>query len=77
MRECVCASLASDSSETVEIIIVSLGRLTASEMKMHDVLIIFLIFIQGHTDRNSENHKRLIMSEAFQPMPITFSVKMF
>ena len=57
VRECVrarvCASLASDSSETVEVIIVSLGRLTASEMKMHDVLIILiLIFIQGHTDLN-------------------------
>ena len=49
----VCVSLASDFSETVEVIVVKLGTLTASDMKMHHVLIILtLTFIQGHTDLN-------------------------
>ena len=52
-RVCVCVSLASDSSETVEVIIVKLGTVTASVMGMHHMLItLTLTFIQGHTDRN-------------------------
>ena len=75
---CMCVSLASDSLETVEVIIVKLGSVTASEMGMHQVLVIlFLTFIQfqGHTDFNHENYKCLIISETIQAMPIKFAVK--
>ena len=49
----VCISLASDSSETVEVIIIKLGMATASDMVTHHVLIILtLTFIQGHTELN-------------------------
>ena len=51
---CVCVSLASDSSETIEVIIIKLGMVTASDMKMHHMI---LTFIQGHTDLNHENNK--------------------
>ena len=48
---CVCLSLASDPSETIKVIIIKLGTVTASGMIMHRVLIILtLTFIQGHTD---------------------------
>ena len=60
---CVCVprSPASDSSETVEVIIVRLGTMAASDMTMHHVLIILtLTFIQGHTDQNHENNKSLL-----------------
>ena len=44
----VCVSLASDSLETIEVIIINLGMVTASDMVMHHVLIILtLAFIQG------------------------------
>ena len=75
---CVSASLASDSSETVEVMIIKLGMLIASDMRMHHVLIILtLIFIQGHTDLNHENNKCSIISETFQAMPIKFAVQIF
>ena len=49
---CVCAS---DSSGTIEAIIIKLGKVTASDMRMHHMLIILtLTFIQGHTDLNHE-----------------------
>ena len=49
---------------------------TASDMLMHLVLIIFtLTFIQGHTDLNHENNKCLIISETVQAIPVTFAVK--
>ena len=49
---CVCVSLASDSSETVEVIIVNLGFVTASITGMHLMLsILTLTFVQGHTDQ--------------------------
>ena len=48
MCVCVCVTLASDSSETVEVVIVKLGTVTASVTRMHHVLIILtLTFIQG------------------------------
>ena len=53
----VCVSLASDSSETVEVIIVKLSTMTTSDMRMHHMLIILTVtFIQGHTDLNHENN---------------------
>ena len=53
---CVCAHtrefLTCDSSETVKVISIKLGMVTASDMRMHRVLIILtLTFIQGHTHR--------------------------
>ena len=59
----VCVSLASDFSETIEVIIINLDTVTASHMVVHHVLIMLtLTFIQGHTDLNHENHKCLIIS---------------
>ena len=64
-------SLASDSSETIEVIIIKIGTITASYMLMHHVLIILtLTFIQGHTDLNHEHNKCSIISEAVQAIPI-------
>ena len=52
----VCVSPASVSSETVEVIIIKLGKVTASDMVMHHMFIILtLTFIQGHLDLNHEN----------------------
>ena len=46
---CICLSLTSDSSETIEVIIIKLGTVTTSDMRMHHMLIILtLTFIQGH-----------------------------
>ena len=48
---CVCVSLASDSLETIKVIIIKLGTVTASDVRMHHVLIILtMTFIPGHTD---------------------------
>ena len=72
----VCLSLASDSSETIEVIIVNLGTVAASDMRMHRILsILTLTFIQGHTDRSHENNICLIISDNIQAMPIKFAVK--
>ena len=51
----VCGFLVIDSSETIEAIIIKLGMVTASDMVMHQVLIILtLTFIQGHRDLNHD-----------------------
>ena len=70
MCVCVCVSLASDSSATIEVIIIKLGTVTASDMPMHHVT-----FIHGRTDLNHENNKWLIVivSETSQAIPIKFS----
>ena len=61
---CVCVSLASDFTETVEVIIVNLGVVTASDMRMHHVLLMLtLTFIQCHTDLN---HEKIIMFDSFR-----------
>ena len=71
----VCASLESDSSETIEVIIIKLGTVTASDMVRHHVLIILTsTFIQGYTDLNHENNICSIISETVQAMPIKFAV---
>ena len=60
----VCVSLTNDSSETVEVIIINLGTVAASDMRLHHVLIILtLTLIQGHTDQNHENNKCLIIQK--------------
>ena len=72
----VCLSLASDSSETVEVIIINPGTMTASDMRMHHVLIVLtLTFIQGHAELNQENSKCWIISETVQTVPINFAAK--
>ena len=72
----MCLSLACDSSEIVEVIITKLGTVTASDTRMHLVLIILtLTFIQGHKDLNHENNKCLMISETVQAMRIKFAVK--
>ena len=73
---CVCVSFASNSSKTVEVIIVKLGMATASDMgKYHMLIILTLTFIEGHTDPNKKNNKGLIISETIPAMPIKFAVK--
>ena len=62
----MCLYLASDSSETIEVIIVKLGTVrTSSNVKMHHVLIIITFtFIQGRqADFNHENNQCSIISE--------------
>ena len=45
----VCVSFASDSLETVNALVIKLGTVTASDTRMHHVLLILtLTFIQGH-----------------------------
>ena len=57
----VCVFLASDFSETIEVVMVNLGMVTASDMGMHHGLItLTLTIIHGHTDINHENNKCLI-----------------
>ena len=74
---CVCVSLSNDSSETLEVIIIKLGMVTASNMRMHHVLIILtLTFTEGHTDLNHEHHSCSIISETVQAMPIKLAVKL-
>ena len=67
---CVRAFIANDSLETVEVI-VKLGTVTASDMRMHHVLIVLtLTFIQDHTELNHENDKCSIISETVKTIPI-------
>ena len=56
-----------------EAIIIKLGTVTASDMRMQHVLIILsLTFIQGHTDRYQENNKCLIISKTVQEIVVLF-----
>ena len=72
----VCVFLTSDSSKTIEVIIIRLGMVTAPDILMHDMLIILtLAFIQGHTALNRENNKCLISSENVQAIPTMVAVK--
>ena len=69
-------SIASDSLETIGVII-KLGTVTGgSNMRTHHVLItLTFTFIQGHIDLNHEDNKCSIMSETFQAKHIKFAVK--
>ena len=74
---CLCVPLVNDSSETIEVThgIVKLGTVTASDMRMHHVLIMLtLTFIQGHTDLDHGN-KCSIISKTVLAMPIKFALK--
>ena len=52
----VCLSLESDPLETIEVVIIKFGTVTASDLRLHFVLITmtFTLF-QGHTDLSHEN----------------------
>ena len=53
----VCLYFASDSADTVEVIIIQLSTVTGSDMIMYHVLIISTwTCIKGHTDRTHENN---------------------
>ena len=72
----VCLSLTSASSETVEVIIVPIDKVIASDMGIHHVLIIMtLTSIQGHTNLNHEINTSLMISETIQAVPIRFAVQ--
>ena len=72
----VCLSVASHISQTSQAIAITFDTVTASATKMHHVLIILtLIFIQGHTDLNHEHSNCLIISKTLQAMPTMFAVK--
>ena len=75
----VCLPLASDSSETlVQVIIVKMGTVTASDMGMHHVLIIVILtltFIHSHTYLNHEINKCLIISQIFKQCPSLWDMK--
>ena len=59
----MCVSLASDSLETVEVIIVKLSMVTASDMRTQNLLILLtMTFIQGHTNQNHKNNICMIIS---------------
>ena len=48
---CVCVPLATDSSETINVIVIKRGTVTATDMRMHHMLItLTLTFIQDNTD---------------------------
>ena len=66
----VWVALASNFPETIEVIIITLGMVTASDMVMHHALMILtLTFVQGHTDLNHENKKCSVISETIQTIP--------
>ena len=79
IEEAVCVlcvlTLASDSLETIEVIIVKLGTVTASVMRLYRVFIILTLTFQGHTDLNHENSKCFIISKTIQAMPFKLAVK--
>ena len=67
---CVCLPLASDSAETINVIIIKLGMVTTSDMIMHCVLVILtLTFVQGHTDLNHENNNVPLFQKVFKQCP--------
>ena len=60
----------SDSSESIEVIIVHLSTETASNMRMHLVLVILTVtFLQGHTNLNHENNECFLIYETFHASP--------
>ena len=56
--------------------IIKLGTVTASDMRMHLMLIILtLTFIQGHTELNHENSDLYYFRNCVHAMPIKFALK--
>ena len=75
---CVCPSLASRSSETtgIEVISIKLGAVTVSDMEMHHLLIILPVGLHSKSHRfNHENNKRPIILETVQAITIKCVVK--
>ena len=74
----VCLSVCTSPAipQKLLVIIIILGTMIASVIRMHHVsILVILTFIQGHTYLNHENNKCSIVSETVQAMPITFAVK--
>ena len=73
---CVCP-LQAIPWKHIEVVIIKLGTVTASDMRIHHGLsILTMTFIQGHTDLNHEkNIICFIISETVQVTPIQFTVK--
>ena len=73
-RTYVCVSVPRKRfEETLEVIIIKHGTVTASGMGMHLMFIIVtLAFFQGHTYLNHDNDKCSIISETVQAIPIKF-----
>ena len=56
----LCVSLTSDFSETMDVIIIKLGTVTAPLMLVHQMLIMLTLTFIVHTDLNHENNKCFI-----------------
>ena len=57
---CACVTVCAFMHVCFVCVCVCLGMVTASDMRMHHVLIILtMTVIQGHTDLNHENNNRL------------------
>ena len=62
--------------DTIETIIINFGTVTASDvLVLHELIVLTLTFIQGHTYLNHGNNECLIISETIRAMPIKFAVK--
>ena len=59
----------------IQVVIVKLGMVTASDMRMHHLLIILTLTLFKFTHLNHANKKYLIISETIQAMSIRFAVK--
>ena len=74
VRVCVCPSQAIHS-EIVEVIIVKLDTVTASDVRMHHVLIVLTSPSSKVTQIEIMREKSLIISKTIQATPIKFTVK--
>ena len=70
-----CVSLTSDSSETVEVFIIKLGMVTASDMVMHQVLIILTLVSFKVTQIIIMKINVRLFIQTVQAIPIKFAVK--
>ena len=72
----VCLFVCPSQAIPRKVVIIKLGKVTDKDMRMHHVLIVLtLIFLQGHTYVNLENNKCSIISGTVQAIPINFAVK--
>ena len=75
----MCLSVTSHISETSEAIAIKFDTVTASVMRMHQVLIILTLTTTWHQsrpmERNHENNKCSVISQILQAIPFKFAVK--
>ena len=72
---CVCVSLASDTSKTVEVIIIKLGAVTASDNYENASRVTYIDLDLHSSSLNHEYNKCSVISKTVQTMPIKFAVK--